>query len=158
VNIPPEIVLNSIDDFSILFFKDTSHEVTAPPHFWVIFPVSPVLRFSISIITSKVEKRKSYYSRVSSKAVTALVEIGNDVFSFLDRDKKSIIDCNRMELLSKEELKKKIDPAGPCEIKTIKEKFPPFLKKNIFCAINQSPLISPDIKKVIKSIQKDHIR
>ena len=154
--IPREVILNSIDDFSILFFKDTAQDVKAPPHFWVIFPVSPVLRFSISIITSKVEERKRFYSRINTKALKALVEIGNDIFSFLDRKRKSIIDCNRMELLSKEELKKRIDPAGPCEIKTVKEKFPPFLKKNIFSAIDQSPLISPDIKKAIKSIHKDY--
>jgi hypothetical protein len=157
VIIPPEIILNSIDDFSILFFKDTTQDFNAPPHFWVIFPVSPVLKFSISIITSQVEKRKSYYSRTNTKALKALVEIGNDIFSFLDRGKKSIIDCNRMELLSKEELKRRIDPSGPCEIKTVNEKFPPFLKKNIFGAINQSPLIPPDIKKAIKNIHKDHM-
>ena len=154
--IPPEVILNSIDDFSILFFKDSTQDVNAPPHFWVIFPVSPVLRFSISIITSKVEKRKIYYSRTNTKALKALVEIGNDIFSFLDRKIESVIDCNRMELLSKDELKKRIDPSGPCEIKTVNEKFPPFLKKNIFSEIDQSPLIPPDIKKAIKNIHKDH--
>jgi hypothetical protein len=56
-----------------------------------------------------------------------------------------------MELLSKEELIRRLDPAGPCQIKT-RERFPSFLKREIFSAIDQSPLISPDIKKIIKSV------
>lgn len=105
------------------------------------------------IITSQ-EKRVNFYRKTNKKALKSLVKISNDTFAFLT--KESVIDCNRMELLSKEELIKRIDPAGPCEIKTISEKFPSFLKQEIFSAIDQSPLISPDTKKKIKEIHKDH--
>jgi hypothetical protein len=149
VDLPPAVILSSINDFCILFFKDTKHEPEAGPHFWVIFPVSPALRFSVSIVTSQIDKRKKYY-QMNNKALKCLVKISNDIFAFLN--KESVIDCNRMELLSKEELIKRVDPTGPCEIKTT-ERFPSFLRREIFSAIDQSPLISPDIKKIIKGIQ-----
>ena len=153
MDIPPAVILNSINDFCILFFKDAAHDPNAPPHFWVIFPVSLILRFSMCIITSQ-DKRVNFYRKTNAKALKSLVKITNDIFAFLT--KESVIDCNRMELLSKEELLKRIDPKGPCEIKAISEKFPSFLKREIFSAIDQSPLISSDIKKTIKKIHKDH--
>jgi hypothetical protein len=154
VDLPPALILDGISNFCILFFKDTKHDPEAPPHFWVIFPVNPITRFSMTIITSQIENRKKYYQE-NSKALKCLVKITNDIFDFLDRERESVIDCNKTELLSKEELIKRIDPAGPCEIKTT-GKFPPFLKREIFSAIDQSPLISPSIRKIIKSIHKDH--
>jgi hypothetical protein len=154
VDLPPAIILSTINDFCILFFKDTNHDSEAPPHFWVIFPVNPATGFSISIITSQTDKRKRYYQG-NNKALKCLVKISNDIFDFLNRGKKSLIDCNRMELLTKEELIKRIDPAGPCEIKTT-GKFPSFLKKEIFSAIDQSPLLSRAKKKIVKDIHKNH--
>ena len=154
MDLPPAIILNTINDFCILFFKDTKHDPEAPPHFWVIFPVNPVTRFSMTIITSQIEKREKYYQE-NTKALKCLVKITNDIFDFLNRERESVIDCNKTELLSKEELIKRIDPMGPCEIKTI-EKFPSFLKREIFSAIDQSPLIPPATKKIIKDIHKDH--
>ncbi|OGP53602.1 MAG: hypothetical protein A2Y65_02695 [Deltaproteobacteria bacterium RBG_13_52_11] len=108
------------------------------------------------IITSQIEKRVKYYQKANAKALKSLVKISNETFVFLTTE--SVIDCNRMELLSKEELLKRIDPKGPCEIKAISEKFPSFLKREIFSAIDQSPLISSDIKKSIKEIHKDHAK
>jgi len=154
VDLPPAIILDTISDFCILYFKDTKHDPEAPPHFWVIFPVNPVTRFSMTIITSQIGKRKKYYQE-NNKALKCLVKITNDIFDFLNRERESVIDCNKTELLSKEELIKRIDPMGPCEIKTI-GKFPSFLKRGIFSAIDQSPLIPPATKKIIKDIHKDH--
>ena len=108
----------------------------------------------MSIITSQIEKRVEYYRKTNPKALRSLVEISNDIFDFLT--KESIIDCNHMELLSREELIKRIDPAVPCQIKTRPGEMPRFLKRKIFSAIDQSPLLSPATKKIIKGIHKDH--
>lgn len=148
MDLPPALILESIDNFCVLFFKDIKHDPQAGPHFWVVFPVSQVLQFSVIIITSQIDRREKYYQK-NPKALRCLVKISNDIFPFLN--KESVIDCNRMELLSKEELIRRLDPAGPCQIKT-RERFPSFLKREIFSAIDQSPLISPDIKKIIKSV------
>ena len=80
--------------------------------------------------------------------------MNNDIFDFLA--KESIIDCNHMELLSKEELIKRIDPSVPCQIKIYSGEMPSFLKREIFSAIDQSPLLSTTTKKIIQGIHKDH--
>jgi hypothetical protein len=67
---------------------------------------------------------------------------------FLDRNKRSIIECNQAEFLSKEELIKRIDPNGPCAIKD--RKIPSYLKRDVCRAIIQSPLIALYVKKFIK--------
>jgi hypothetical protein len=146
MDIPPGVLLNSIKDFCILYFKDAKHAKEAPSHFYVTFPIKDDLSLIICIITSQIESSERHYKRTNPKAVKSLVPIDRNIFSFLN--KKSIIDCNQAELLSKEELKKRIDPGGPCEIK--EKKVPSYLKKDIGSAIIQSPLIAPYIKKLIK--------
>jgi hypothetical protein len=147
MDFPPEVVLNSIRDFCVIYFKDTQHNKDAPPHFYVTFPIKDDLTLIICIITSQVKTQREYYRRVNSKAENCLIPITN-IFSFLDRDKKSVIDCNKAELLSKEELRKRIAPHFPLKIK--ERTIPSYLKKDVCRAIIQSPLIAPFIKEIIK--------
>ena len=144
MEIPPGVLLNSIKDFCILYFKDVKHTKEAPTHFYVAFPVKDDLNLIICIITSQIESREKYYKNTNLKAVKSLVPIDRNIFSFLN--KKSIIDCNRAELLSKEELERRID--GPCEIK--ERKIPLYLKREVGSAIIQSPLIASYVKRLIK--------
>ena len=147
MDISPGALLNSINAFCILYFKDLNHDKDAPCHFYVAFPIKDDLSLIICILTSQVEAQKGYYKRTNPKAVKCLIEIDRNILSFLN--KETIIDCNKAELLSKEELKKRIDPDHPCEIK--ERKVPSYLKREIGSAIIQSPLISAHIKKLIKS-------
>jgi hypothetical protein len=117
MDLPPEVLLNSIRDFCILYFKDVNHAKEAPPHFYITFPIKDDLNLIICIITSQIGSKEKYYKRTNPKAIKSLIPIDSNIFSFLDRNKKSIIECNQAEFLSKEELVKRIDPNGPCEIK-----------------------------------------
>ena len=148
MDLPPEVLLNSIRDYCVIYFKDRQHRQDAPPHFYLTFPIKDDLSLIICLITSQVEKQSEYYRRTNTKAEQCLIQVSNDIFAFLDRRKKSVIDCNRAELLSKEELKKRIDPKFPLEIK--ERKVPSYLKKEIGSAIIQSPLISKIIRDLIK--------
>ncbi len=148
MDLPPEVLLNSIKDFCVIYFKDRQHRQDAPPHFYITFPIKDDLSLIICIITSQVETQREYYRRTNAKAEKCLIDISNDIFSFLDRKKKSVIDCNRAELLSKKELKKRIDPHVPLEVK--ERKVPSFLKKDVRSAIIQSPLTPKFIRKLIK--------
>jgi hypothetical protein len=148
MDLPPEVLLNSIRDFCVIYFKDKQHSKDAPPHFYVTFPIKDDLTPIICIITSQVKTQREYYRRVNPKAGKCLIPVSNDIFSFLDRDKKSVIDCNKAELLSKEELRKRIAPSVPLKIK--EKIIPSYLKRDICGAIIQSPLIAPFIKKIIK--------
>jgi hypothetical protein len=148
MDLPSEDLLNSIRDFCVIYFKDSKHQKDAPPHFYVTFPVRDALSLIICIITSQVATQKEYYRRTNAKAEKCLIQVSNDVFSFLDRKKNSVIDCNQAELLSKEELRKRIDSQTPFEIK--ERKIPSFLKKEVGSAIIRSPLIPKSIKNLIK--------
>jgi hypothetical protein len=148
MDLPPAVLLNSIKDFCILYFKDVNHAEEAPPHFYITFPIKDDLNLIICIITSQIGSKRKYYKRTNPKAIKSLIPIDSNIFSFLDRKRGSIIECNQAELLSKEELIKRIDPNGPCEIK--ERKIPSYLKRDVCSAIIQSPLIAPYVKKFIK--------
>jgi hypothetical protein len=129
MDLPPEVLPNSIKDFCILFFKDVKHAQEAPPHFYVTFPIKDDLNLIICVISFQIESRERHYKRTNPKGIKSLVPIDNSIFSFLDRNKESIIDGNQSEFLSKEELKKRIDPKGPCEVK--EGKIPSYLKRGV---------------------------
>jgi len=148
MDFPPEVLLNSIRDFCVIYFKDIKHEKDAPPHFYLTFPVRDDLSLIICIITSLVETQREYYRRTNAEAGKCLIQVSNDIFSFLDRKKNSVIDCNQAELLSKEELRRRIDSQIPFEIK--ERKLPSYLKRDVASAIIQSPLIPKSIKTFIK--------
>ena len=147
MDLPPEVLLNSITDFCVIYFKDKQHIKDAPPHFYVTFPIKDDLTLIICIITSQVKTQREYYGRVNPKAGNCLIPVTN-IFSFLDRDKKSVIDCNKAELLSKEELRKRIASDVPLKIK--ERTIPSYLKRDVRSAIIQSPLIAPYVKRFIK--------
>jgi len=148
VKFPPQYIIDRIDDFCVLYFKDIEHSKEAPAHFYLTFPIADDRDFVICIITSKVEKRERYYRRKNAKALKALVHVNNDIFEFLERF-DSVIDCNRSELLTKSELVKRIDPRWG--IKVRERAVPQFIKKEVMSAILQSPLIAPNLKKIIKA-------
>ena len=148
MQLPPEVLLNSIKDFCVIYFKDKQHSKDAPPHFYVTFPIKDELTLIICIITSQVKTQREYYRRVNPKAENCLIPVTNDIFSFLDRGKKSVIDCNKAELLSKEELRKRIASDVPLEIK--EKTIPSYLKREVCSAIIRSPLIAPFNRKIIK--------
>jgi hypothetical protein len=147
---PPIVVINTISDFCIFFFRDRNHQAGAPPHFHVVFPVNAEADLVVTIITSHVDEQRQYYRRSSKDACDALVPVNNDIFYFLNRE--SVADCNRTELMTKFELAKHVDQSKPYEIKL--RDIPPFFKKDICAAIRKSPLVSPRLKKLIKDYLK----
>jgi len=149
MDLPPSLILGSISDFCVLFFKDKNHDKDAPPHFHIVFPVSDDAGLIVTIITSQIDKRRKYYSDKEA-ALHSLVGINNDVFEFLKQ--KSIIDCNHAELLTKSELINRIDRSHEWHIKS--RKIPLFLKREVCAAIKGSPLISPYVKKLVKEVLK----
>jgi hypothetical protein len=94
-------------------------------------------------MTSQVEKRAYYYQKINPKAAQSLVRLEARRFPFLP--KESLIDCNATELLSIEELKKRINQERGLNIES--QQIPSDLKKRINAAIINSPLVSPAIKK-----------
>ena len=147
--VPPIVVINTIDDFCIFLFRDRNHQASAPPHFHIVFPVNAEADLVVTIITSQVDSLKQLYQR-KQDACDALVPVDNDIFTFLKR--KSVVDCNRAELMTKFELVKRVDQSSEYKIKRCKIPF--YLKMDICTAIRKSPLISPRLKKLVKEYLK----
>lgn len=152
ISLPPKYILDSINGFCILLFKDLNHQKDAPPHFHVVFPVyNDESGLIITIITKQIVKRTEYYKRTNKHdAVEALVPVNNNIFDFLSYP--SVADCNHAELLTKTELLKRIDLNQ--EFKVICRDVPSFFQKEICAAIRTSPLISSYIKKIVKELLK----
>jgi hypothetical protein len=141
--VPVRVALQSIQDWCVLHFKDVTHDRAAPPHWFLTIPVNPGTLFLLCIITSQVEKRAYYYQKINPKAAQSLVRLEARRFPFLL--KESLIDCNAIELLSIEELEKKVNRERGLNIEA--QQIPSELKKRIKSAIINSPLVSPAIKK-----------
>lgn len=140
---PIRVALQSIQDWCVLHFKDATHDRAAPPYWFLTIPVNPGALFLLCIITSQVEKRAYYYQKINPKAAQSLVRLEARRFPFLL--KESLIDCNAIELLSIEELEKKVNRERGLNIEA--QQIPSELKKRIKSAIINSPLVSPIIKK-----------
>lgn len=143
IDIPPEVILRSISDWCVIRFKDNYHSLEAPPHWYFTIPINPGSLFTLCIITSQVHSRLYYYESFDPKAARSLVRLETNVFPFIK--KESLVDCNIAELLSVEELTKRID----IKIGLILEPqdIDNELKEKILKAILNSPLIPPAIKK-----------
>lgn len=149
INIPPRILLSTLTEPCILFFKDINFDPSAPPHFYVTLPIPQKALFVISIITSQVKKRIDYYAYTGKKeAINSLVFIDQHTFSFLTS--QSIIDCNRAEFLTLEDFILKIDNRIACEMKA--SVIPKYLIDNVVKAICESPLVPSKTKNIILSV------
>jgi len=145
MDLPARALLSNINNFCTFFFKDLKHAPEAPPHHYIIFPAGDGLSLTICIITSQIDSKIAYYKKTRPKAIESLVPVNENMLSFLKEE--SIIECNQAELITKEELMKRIDPDVPCELNA--QPIPAELQKKINTAIIQSPLISPAIKQLI---------
>jgi hypothetical protein len=145
MHLPHDLVLQSIDNWCITYFKDTTHHKDAPPHFYITIPINESICFIVCIITSQIDKRVSYYSNINKAALDSLILVDNKELSFLS--KKCIVDCNKAELVTKEELKKRIVYVTGIEVKRrdLSDDFKGHIKK----AITGSPLIAQRVKKLL---------
>lgn len=146
MRLPNALIIDSLTDFCVCHFKDSNHAPEAPPHYYATIPVIDKSSLLISIITSKKENKIRYYSRVNKTALQSMVPVDEKILSFLS--KPSIIDCNQVELIRKEELELRIDPKH--KINVISRDIPVKLKDEIVEAIKKSPLVKPYIKNLIK--------
>ena len=150
MQLPPRAILRSIDDWAVIFFKDALFSKDAPPHFYVIIPIDQDVSYVVCIITSQIRKKKAYYQRANPKALRSLVHVDQDMLPFLSGP--SLVECNKAELLSVEELTKRVHANEGLEIKD--RNIPTPLKRDIASAILQSPLVVPKLKKQLKQLLK----
>ncbi|TRZ48811.1 hypothetical protein D4S03_09220 [bacterium] len=147
--VPPIVLINTIDDFCLLLFRDRNHQAGAPPHFHVVFPVNAEADLVVTIITSQVGSLRQFY-KWKKDACDAMVPVNKDIFPFLTRE--SVVNCNQAELMTKFELAQRVDRLSEYRIKACK--IPSYLKVDVCTAIRKSPLIPPNLKKLVKDYLK----
>jgi hypothetical protein len=147
VGVPLSLVIKNLTGFCVCHFKNINHAPESPPHYYVTIPIEDDLNLLLCVITSQIENRVWYYRRINEKAISCLVRLDKDSFSFIE--KESIIDCNRPFLIPKNELSKIVDPNH--KFKVVVKNIPSNIKTAIIKAINNSPIVKPFIKKLLKA-------
>ena len=128
---------------TIYIFKNSEHGNNAPEHYHISIPISDENSLLLVLTTSQTEKKKKHY-RLREDLRNGLIEFNIGDLEFIT--KKCLIDCNKPLFESKEKLKSIILNE---EIKFIHEIIAPELIQSIKDKIKNSPLVKPNIKKVI---------
>ena len=146
MEIPPEVIANSLSGFCICYFKNATHDHEAPPHYYVTAPISDHSSLLLCIVTSQVENKAWYYKKTDENALASLVAVNKSTLSFLK--KESFIDCNQPVHVHKSKFSKIIDPDH--NFKVVSRDIPDDLKKRIVDAVKASPIVKPFIKKMVQ--------
>ncbi len=147
IDIPPNLIAETLSGFCVLYFKNLKHSSEAPPHYHISVPINDDSSLLLCYITGEIENRLWYYRKANKEdAISCLVRVDKSILSFLKHE--SIVECNQPVFVSKQEFDKIIDPNIKLDIKT--RDIPKELKREIVKAIKNSPVVKPFIKKLIK--------
>jgi hypothetical protein len=149
VELPLKLLIQSIDDYCIINFKDTAHNPEAPPHNYIVLPLDGAEDIVICVITSQMDSLLNYYQKTKKgeRALQCLVHVDYRILEFLRHDKTSLIECNKAELISKEELKHRVDQRYSFDFP--KRGLPKELVERIRRAIRESPIVRGNVKAAI---------
>ena len=141
MDLPEDLVLDTVENPCIAFFKEKSHAPEAPGHFYVMLPVNKAVDLVVCIITGSVLKRLEYYGERGT------VLLPQRALPFIT--KESVIDCNRATLIPKSEFPNRIDGNIGLAIKA--RDLPDDLLKEVLLAIEDSRVVKRYIKAAVKS-------
>ena len=128
---------------TVYVFKNSEHSNKSPEHYHISIPISDTNSLLLVLTTSQVSKKKQHY-RLREQLLNGLIEFDIGDLEFIT--KKCLIDCNNPLFQTKEELKHIILNE---EIKFIDEVISPELIQQIKHKIKNSPLVKPNIQKLI---------
>ncbi|MBI5409365.1 MAG: hypothetical protein HZA14_08370 [Nitrospirae bacterium] len=146
MDFPSEYIAKNLSGFCVCYFKNTTHDPEAPPHYHVTVPISDDSSLLLCFITSQIENKAWYYHKTRETAESCLVLVGKDDLPFLK--KASIIDCNQPQLIHKNKFEKLIDSDHKFEV--VSRNIPKEIRGKIVKAIKASPIVKPFIKKLIR--------
>ena len=144
MRLPPDIVINNISDWKVLYFKDLAKGASCPPHFHVVIPTLQNQYLVLCLISTKIDQRKKFYSPAGEEKY--LVQVSHDTLSCLT--KESIVDCPAAELLDRDTLLNRIEELN--NLKTVGCEVSSSLRARIKKAIMSSAVVETRIKKLIK--------
>lgn len=146
MDFPPDYIARTLSGFCVCYFKNTTHDPEAPPHYHITVPISDDSSLLLCIITSQIENKAWFYHGTNEKAISSLVRVDKRSLSFLK--KESLIECNLPILIHKNQINKIVDPDH--KFKIISRDIPEDIKEKIVQAIKASPIVKPFIKQLIR--------
>ena len=158
MDIPKNILVQAIQDSlssqKLYLFKNTSYDGNAPVHYHFAIKTNDSNYIMLTMLTSQVEKKKSYYSN-SQKSLSSLIEISASEISQISNKLclDSCIDCNNPIVQTHEELQAKIDIES---FKYIEANISKELIDRIIMAIKNSPQVRPYIKNLLNVYKTSH--
>ena len=151
MDIPANICVQAIQDSlsaqKLYLFKNTSYEGDAPAHYHFAIKTNNSNYIMLTMLTSQVAKKKSYYSD-SQTDLNSLVEISDNEINQISNELhlSSCIDCNSPIVKTSEELLAKIDIES---FKYIEANINKELIDRIINAIKNSRHVKPYIKNLL---------
>jgi hypothetical protein len=146
LDFPPEYIAGTLTGFCVCYFRNTTHDPEAPPHYHITIPVSDDTSLLLCVITSQVENKARYYQKTNKEALSSVVSVNRSSLVFLK--KESVIDCNHPVLVRKNKFNMLVDPDH--KFKVVARDVPDEVKEKIIKAIKASPIVKPFIKKMVK--------
>ncbi len=146
MDFPPEYIAETLKGFCVCYFRNSTHDPEAPPHYHITIPISDDASLLLCVITTQIENKAWYYKKTNEDALSSLVSVNKRNFSFLK--KESLIDCNHPLLVHKNKFGKLVDPDH--KFKIVTRDISDEIKDRIINAIKDSPIVKPFIKKLLK--------
>lgn len=143
MKIPSSLYIDSIVEPCICHYKDKTFAPDSPPHFNLLIPVENNVSLVICIFTSQVEKRLSFHK--DPKTRECLHKVNKNIFKFLSKD--TIIDCNSVQHLNKDELIGRIEENT---FTKIANPLPKEFLSEVIRKILQSPVVKLEIKGLLR--------
>lgn len=148
------LTLDNLTDFCVCKFADINHKNECKKHFYINIPLINNSYLLFCMVTSKREEKKRYYSK-NPKALKALVEVTKSDINCLPYENHiiSIINCNEPSFFTSREIfLNEIDKYNTKPFEIPQSIINTELQCKIIDAIMISPLVKPNIKKLINAI------
>jgi hypothetical protein len=146
MDLPLNLIAESIVESCICLFRNIKHTEADFPHYHIVIPSKENDCLVLCHITKQIEKRMWYYRRIGkTEAIDCLVKIDSTTFDFLTT--ASVIECNQAEITHKKAFASIVHPSHSCQV--ITRNIPVELEEKIRQAILQSPLVKPFIKNAL---------
>jgi hypothetical protein len=156
MNVPIEALTRSLcngkAEFNLIHFKDLKLPPNAPAHFHVTISLGDDQYLLLCIITSQMQKLERIYRfRNQQGAIDSMVPLSSDDFPTLSIG--CVVNCNDTELLTRDELARRIDPSISLDFISFNQSFSDVLKNSIINAIDNSPIVKPNIQKILRQLR-----
>ncbi len=110
-------------------------------------------------MTSQLQKLITLYERSpkGDKTIDCLVHVSSGDFSFIRKDRQTVLNCNAAELLTFEEIEGIISDPASLKVMAYGENVPHELILRTLHAVRNSPMQRVNVKKAVENFEKKRL-